>query len=60
VVKERVELYLCSRCGPSWPVIGGILALIYKFYIGGMIRVEVLKKEGKKDSRNRGVNRNIS
>ena len=21
-VKERVELYLCSPCGPSWPVVG--------------------------------------
>jgi hypothetical protein len=21
-VKERVELYLCSTSGPSWPVIG--------------------------------------
>jgi len=20
-VKERVELYLCSPCGPSWPVL---------------------------------------
>ena len=21
-VKERVELYLCSPCGPSWPAVG--------------------------------------
>jgi hypothetical protein len=50
VVKERVELYLCSQSGPSWPVIGGILALIDKFYIGDMLRAEVLKIEEKKDS----------
>ena len=24
-VKERVELYLYSPCGPSWPVLGGNL-----------------------------------
>jgi len=26
-VKERVELYLFSNCGPSWPVIGRTLPL---------------------------------
>jgi len=26
-VKERVELYLCSPSGPSWPVLGGNLPL---------------------------------
>ena len=26
-VKERVEVYLCSPSGPSWPVIGRSLAL---------------------------------
>ena len=27
-VKERVELYLCSPSGPSWPVIGWPLPLL--------------------------------
>ena len=24
-IKERVELYLCSTSGPSWPVVGELL-----------------------------------
>ena len=28
-VKERVELYLCSSCGPSWPLLGRTLPLLY-------------------------------
>ena len=28
-VKERVELYLCSPSGPSWPVLGRALPLLY-------------------------------
>jgi hypothetical protein len=28
VVKERVELYLYSLCGPSWPVLGRTLPLV--------------------------------
>jgi hypothetical protein len=28
-VKERVELYVCSPCGPSWPVIGWPLPLYF-------------------------------
>ena len=27
-VKERIELYICSPSGPSWPVIGRPLPLI--------------------------------
>jgi hypothetical protein len=47
-VKERVELYLCSPSSPSWPVIEGNLALIYKFLMVACLRVEVLKKYEKK------------
>jgi hypothetical protein len=37
-VKERVELYLYSPCGPSWPVVGWTLRfyLIYLFIYGLM------------------------
>ena len=30
-VKERVELYLYSPSGPSWPVLGWTLPLLFKF-----------------------------
>jgi hypothetical protein len=29
-VKERVELYLCSPSGPSWPVLGRTSPLLYR------------------------------
>jgi len=32
-VKERVELYLFSPSGPSWPVLGWILPLLLPFYL---------------------------
>jgi hypothetical protein len=32
-VKERVELYLYSPSGPSWPVLGGTLHFIQYIYI---------------------------
>ena len=38
-VKERVELYLYSPSGPSWPVLGWPLPL--PFYTGWMIRVQI-------------------
>jgi hypothetical protein len=31
-VKERVELYLCSPYGPSWPLLGWTLPLLYYYY----------------------------
>jgi hypothetical protein len=34
-VKERVELYLNSTSGPSWPVIGGTLPLPLPLVRGG-------------------------
>jgi len=33
-VKERVELYLCSTSGPSWPVIGYSLPLLQRNILG--------------------------
>jgi hypothetical protein len=30
-VKERVDLYLYSPAGPSWPVLGRTLPLLYMF-----------------------------
>ena len=34
-VEGRVELYMCSTSGPSWPVLGRPLALPLLFYIRG-------------------------
>jgi hypothetical protein len=32
-IKERVELYLCSPSGPSWPVLGWTLPLAFYVYL---------------------------
>jgi hypothetical protein len=42
-VKERVELYLYSTSGPSWPVIGWILPLTMKEYPNRITRPEGFK-----------------
>jgi hypothetical protein len=31
-VKERIVLYLYTPSGTSWPVLGGILPLVLRFY----------------------------
>ena len=38
-VKERVELYLCSLSGPSWPVLGWTLPLPLPAVGGGRLRL---------------------
>ena len=34
-VEGRVELYICSLSGPSWPVLGRTLPLVYQQLIEG-------------------------
>jgi hypothetical protein len=35
-VKERVELYLYSPTGPSWPVLGSPVPFILSYFVGGI------------------------
>ena len=42
--KERVELYLCSSSGPSWPVLGWPLPLLSQYFYWHMTCIKAADK----------------
>jgi len=44
VVKERVELYIYSPSGPSWPVLGWALTLLLLVCVGGWVDCRAIPK----------------
>jgi len=52
-VKERVELYLYSPSGPSWPVLGRTLLLLYLYL--GFVGCSPSFSAGKNEEANRVI-----